>query len=263
VALIVRDQPAERFANDEASWLAITSAYASEVREVTSVHPGLSTVVLPEKLAVLQPTWRSAVLAPLAKAARVDGVRIVAGFEDDARISRNIAITFEPNGSTTTYAKRMLLASEGNLTAGSKPGLLGSGLAVEICKDMDFPQLIRSDVAGHRVGLVFVPAEDFNIDGWMHARVAVMRGVEDGFAVARSARKGDLTVSDDRGQVLAIAASSPSHFVVQVVGVAVGSGDTPYLGLGDVFAWLCLGFFVAACGLAVRGSAPREIGLVP
>lgn len=257
VALIVRDQPAERFASDRASWLAITSAYAREVQTVAASSPGLATVVLPEKLAVLQPAWRSAVLAPLAKVARVDHLRIVAGFEDDAKVSRNIAITFEPNGSTATYAKRRLLASEGNLTPGTKPGILPGGLAVEICKDMDFPQLIRTDAAGHHLGLVVVPAEDFTIDGWMHARVAVMRGVEDGFAVARSARKGDLTVSDDRGRLLAIATSQADRFVVRVVDVPVGSGNTIYLAIGDLFAWLCLGLFAAVGGLAIRGPAPR------
>jgi len=42
-------------------------------------------------------------------------------------------------------------------------------------------------------------------DAWMHARQAILRGVENGFAVVRVASHGLATVSDDRGRVLAVA----------------------------------------------------------
>ena len=43
------------------------------------------------------------------------------------------------------------------------------------------------------VGVLFVPAWDFTRDARLHSRVAVMRGVEGGFSVARSAANGLLT----------------------------------------------------------------------
>jgi apolipoprotein N-acyltransferase len=266
VATIVKDQPADRFARSRATWLHITTDYANEIRDVVAAHPGISTVVLPEKLAVLEPTWRAVVIAPLARAAHENDVRIVAGFDDDASPERNVAITFGPDGSIATYAKRKLLASEEDLTPGTKPGLLGSGMAVEICKDMDFPQMIRSDVAGHDVGVVFVPAEDFTVDGWMHARVAIMRGVEDGFAVVRTARKGDLTISDNRGVVLAQALSTPSKFTASSIRVPTRPMSTVYLAIGDLFAWICLGLSGGVAALSARrsvallwGTSPRRI----
>ena len=263
VGTIVKNQPAKRFESSKATWLDVTSDYAKEVREVIAAHPDISTIVLPEKLAVLEPSWRAAVIAPFARVAQENDVRIVAGFEDDASPARNIAITFEPDGTAETYVKRKLLASEGDMRPGTKPGLLGDGMAVEICKDMDFPQMIRTDVADHHVGLVFVPAEDFTVDGWMHARVAIMRGVEDGFAVVRSARKGDLTVSDSRGRVLALGHSSSLGFTGSAVRVPVGTGDTVYLAIGDLFAWICLGLAVAAAALSTRRSASPLWGTSP
>lgn len=55
---------------------------------------------------------------------------------------------------------------------------------MQICKDMDFPRLSRRyGVKG--VGLLLVPAWDFTLDGWLHGRMAVMRGVESGFTIVR------------------------------------------------------------------------------
>ena len=44
-------------------------------------------------------------------------------------------------------------------------------------------------------------------DGWIHARMAVMRGVENGFAVVRSAFLGVEAVSDAQGRLLASAST--------------------------------------------------------
>ena len=63
---------------------------------------------------------------------------------------------------------------------------------LQICKDMDFPKLSRQ-YAAEGANLMLVPAWDFNLDRWLHARMAVLRAVENGFALARSARNGLLT----------------------------------------------------------------------
>ena len=49
--------------------------------------------------------------------------------------------------------------------------------SVAICKDLDYPPLGRA-YARAEVGLLLVPAWDFQNDGWLHSRMAVMRGVE-------------------------------------------------------------------------------------
>ncbi len=52
---------------------------------------------------------------------------------------------------------------------------------VAICKDLDFVPLGRAH-ARAEVGLLLVPAWDFENDGWLHSRMAMMRSVEGGYA---------------------------------------------------------------------------------
>lgn len=59
-----------------------------------------------------------------------------------------------------------------------------------------------------------MPAWDFVRDGWVHSRIAVVRGVEGDYAVARGADDGLLIPSDARGRVLGERASSGSAGVL-------------------------------------------------
>ncbi len=222
--------------------LAVARRYAAEARGAAA--RGATTVVLPEKIALYQPQWRD-VAAVYAGVARQTGARIVVSFEEHAAQQQNVALTFEPGGTVARYAKRHLVPGFELLVPGDRPGLLGNGLAVVICKDMDYPETIRDD-AKHGIVLMLVPAFDFVMDASTHANMAIMRGVEDGFAEVRSARSGLLTISDAQGRVVASAPSSPSGPVTIVADVSPGLGHTPYLQIGDIFAWICL---VASLGL--------------
>ena len=133
-------------------------------------------------------------------------------------------MSFLPDGSQHSYDKRHLLPpGEDKFTPGPGPGLLGDGRAVAICKDLDFPATLRGD-AQHGIRLMAVPANDFVKDGWIHARMAVMRGVENGFAVVRSAFNGVATASDAQGRVLARASTVQPGMVTIVGGRASGTG---------------------------------------
>jgi len=76
---------------------------------------------------------------------------------------------------------------------------------------MDFPKLSR-EYASDGADLMLVHAWDFNVDRWLHSRMAVLRAVENGSALARSARNGLLTLSDNRGRILAETATAPGRF---------------------------------------------------
>src|SRR6266516_5136991 len=115
---------------------------------------------------------------------------------------------------------------------------------MQICKDMDFPALSR-EYAGDGTNLMLVPAWHFNVDGWLHSRMAVMRAVENGFGLARSARNGLLILSDNRGRILAEAATVPGRFVSITGNVNVSREETFYTRVGDWFAWLCVVVFVS------------------
>jgi apolipoprotein N-acyltransferase len=144
---------------------------------------------------------------------------------------------------------------------------VGTGrVGIAICKDMDFPALGRR-YAALGVDALLVPGWDFERDAWWHARMAVLRGVESGFAVVRAARNGLLTVSDRYGRIVDVAASSSAPVASLAVLAPLGSGEpTVYARLGDAFGWLCV---IASTGawLASRRSrrsrrpseAPHEI----
>lgn len=137
----------------------------------------------------------------------------------------------------------MLPPLEAQFTPGAAPGLLGADMAMAICKDMDFPRTIRQDAlapARESIRLMVVPAGDFVADGWLHGRMAVMRGVENGFAVVRAADQGLLTASDAQGRLIARKAAGPHGMDSIVADVPLGPGPTLHTRIGDVFPWASL-----------------------
>ena len=112
-------------------------------------------------------------------------------------------------------------------------------MGVTICKDMDFPGLSRE--YGHgSVGLLLVPAWDFDADGWLYERMAILRGVEDGFSIARAPRHGILSGSDSRGRVLAERSTAAAPFSTILTQVPVNHNATLYSRAGNWFVWCCV-----------------------
>jgi apolipoprotein N-acyltransferase len=87
---------------------------------------------------------------------------------------------------------------------------------------------------------MLVPGWDFVVDGSWHGHIAVMRGVEDGFSIARAAKNGFLTVSDDRGRILGEVSSGSAPFATLLVDVPTAHSWTIYQLLGDWFAWVAI-----------------------
>ncbi|MEO6801196.1 MAG: nitrilase-related carbon-nitrogen hydrolase [Rhodanobacter sp.] len=183
------------------------------------------------------------------------------GIDDksDPQAERNSVMVFQPaSDMPVTYDKHHLIPGfENQYTPGNGYRMLDgtprTGLA--ICKDMDFHDIGRA-YAARGAQLLLVPAWDFSLDGWLHSRMAIMRGVESGFAVARAARSGRLTLSDDRGRVVA-EASSERHDAELVGELPLRETRTLYSRLGNWFAWLDL---AALLMLLVQAVRPRRTG---
>ena len=97
--------------------------------------------------------------------------------------------------------------------------------------------------------LLLVPAWDFNVDWWLHARMAMLRAVESGFALARAARNGVLTLSDNRGRVITEAPTVFGRFVTACGKLNITRERTFYSRTGDWFPWLCLVALLALISL--------------
>jgi len=67
-----------------------------------------------------------------------------------------------------------------------------------------------------------VPADDFGLDAWMHARMAVMRSVEGGFAMVRAANEGLVTINDAQGRLIASKMAAPAGVTQVVADVPLG-----------------------------------------
>jgi apolipoprotein N-acyltransferase len=214
-------------------------------RAVKLASRGAKIIVLPEKFVTVTREYAEPARTILSATARERQVTIVAGwYVDTGSEPRNVAIVFGPDGDVLLeYDKQHLIPGiEWGYRAGSAIGLLPEEpvrTGVAICKDMDFVPLGRA-YARAGVGLLLVPAWDFIRDRWLHSRMAILRGVEGGYAIARTATDGLLTVSDARGRIVTERASGESADVLLNAVVRVGSGGTFYSRTGDWFAWLCL-----------------------
>jgi apolipoprotein N-acyltransferase len=221
----------------------IATSYAASVDSLAA--RGARFVVLPEKAIAVTRETESGVLTPLTNRARALKVGIVAGLNHvDPPPRRNVASVIGEDGDILLeYNKTHLVPGyEEDYAPGTTIGIFDSSwgkLGVAVCKDLDFPRSMRA--YGHDgVRVLFVPAWDFGEDGELHARIAVVRGVENGFALARTAARGRLTVTDDRGRFIGDTASDAGARVLAVYDAPLGSGSSPYAQWGDWFAWACV-----------------------
>jgi len=158
-----------------------------------------------------------------------------------------------------TYFKRHLVPGlEAVFTAGTGSLMVvNDSTGVAICKDMDFPTTLRND-AQLAPTIYAVPAWDFDKDGAWHARLAILRGVENGFAVVRAANNGFLTVSDAYGRVIAAKSTAGGGMVTLRAEVARGPGRTLYAETGDGLGQLALAMSLMLLGVAVAAAKRPE-----
>lgn len=244
--------------------LASTEGQALLQRYVTTVRRladrGATVAVIPEtSFATAERT-----VPAFAALARDRGLMIDSGIEYQGSQpqERNMAMVFPPTGDApATYSKHHLIPGfENRYAPGNGYRLLDQPLPIglAVCKDMDFHDISRT-YAALGAQLLLVPAWDFSVDGWLHARMAIMRGVENGFAIARTARSGRLTLSDDRGRVVAEASSEKQD--AELVGnLPLHRDRTLYTRWGDWFAQANLVLLGSLLALAIWRAPQRGGG---
>lgn len=213
-------------------------------RPVVGPTRHMRILVLPEKIEVLDEQAAARARATLSAWARDHRTHLLAGFaltEPDHRSNR--AWLFDNcGGLKADYAKRHLVPLvERQFRPGERDAVVaiqGRSMGIAICKDMDFPRLAaRYRRAGAEA--VLVPAWDFDVDAVFHARMAVLRGIEQGFTVIRAARRGLLTISDPFGRIAAETPSAGAPVVTLFAQAPVAGLSTWYSRMGDTFGWVC------------------------
>lgn len=217
----------------------LVQAYADRI---AALPEGVRLVVLPEGEFGVDDTSLPSLVTPLTRAARDRGADVVVGYmrrSGDAKLNTALAIPAD-GGAPVAYVR------------GAGELVHAAGAGVQICGEVNLAVPSR-DYAAAGARMMAVPAADEKVNGWQHARVASLRGVENGFGVAWSGRTGALMVSDGMGRIVAEARTGgPDTFTTVVAGLPAGPGATAYTRLGDWFAWLCLVVAVAATIVAVR-----------
>ncbi len=263
VALLATDDRSDPVPVTTADGRALLARYAARIPGLAA--RGARVVVMPEKAFVADDVSLSVMAATLGRVAAARHVDVIAGLVlDPDGVTRNAAVDFPAGGGRPVlYFKHHLVPG---LEDAFRPGdaeafVPGSGRAeaIAICFDLDLPGLVR----GYRragASALFVPAWDFDRDAWLHSRMAVTRGVENGLTMARSARNGALTVSDPHGRVLAEARSADGPMVSVLAPLPSRSASTVYTRYGDWFAWACALLLLLGGAAALRTRLARRAG---
>jgi len=244
--LIAKDVPMSVYLGSEEQALELLRDYADEIRRVTPA--GTQAVILPEKIGRVSESNLEKVDALLSSAALATHAAIDLGLvRKTSSDAFNSSRVYSADGTLeANYDKHHPIPGVEQEKPGHQRVLVDQASerwGLQICKDMDFPKLSR-EYAAEGADLLLVPAWDFNVDRWLHSRMAVLRAVENGFALARSARNGLLTLSDNRGRIIAEAATVPGRFVSISGKINVTREKAFYTRAGDWFAWLCVATFI-------------------
>lgn len=249
------------FAEQAAEMEGLVKSYAEQAEKLA--RAGARIIVMPEKTGLLLERDTTIIDPVLQAVANRTGATLVIGVQHVmAPNSFNEARIYSPDQPVVTYRKQhMLPPFESNLTPGTSLALLlkaGIPIGVAICKDMDF---IHPALEYGRAGvdLLLDPAWDFNIDRAWHGHIAIMRGVEGGYAIAHAAKDGFLTVTDDRGRILGEVKTNDRLFATLLVNVPLHHDQTVFDRYGTWFPKMAGLLLLAAVGRLFAGprTTPR------
>lgn len=260
VGLAAADRPEQPVSDETDEGRGLVDRYTRAAEALGA--RGARIVVLPETIVKVQAVGAEAVARRFAGLTSAGATVVLGADRTDEGHETNAAIALSP-GAASVYAKQHLLQPfESRYRPGRELVLLDApsgSLGLAVCKDMDFPDLGRL-YAERGASILLVPAWDFGADGWLHSRMAVLRGLEGGFAVARAARGGRLTLSDDRGRIIAEATSAEAETASLLAAVSPGAGGTIAARLGNGPGWLSCGVMAWVLALALAPSRRARSG---
>jgi apolipoprotein N-acyltransferase len=245
VGLIVLDEKYHEISShpDPQKAIEATKLYVQQISGLAA--KGAQLIVMPERALNITPHTDSTIVSILTNTAKQDHVYIITGytnFKSDTNRNSAFVITNEGNIVADYNKVHLVTGLENQFKPGREPGLFqynGVRSGTAICKDLDFPDYINK-YGKDDVNFLCVPAWDFVVDDWLHSRMAVLRGVENGFSEVRAARQGMLTISDYTGKVMYEANCAKGNLAVLFGKVPVVKKNTIYTKFGDWFGVLNL-----------------------
>ncbi|MEV3935761.1 nitrilase-related carbon-nitrogen hydrolase [Glycomyces sp. NPDC049804] len=226
------------------------AAYEAEIARI-GAGDDLDVLVLSEKIFHVSAEAAGPYLERWSAVAAASGIDLVLGLAIDYPEDTFNAAVWIPadGGATGEYHKQHLIPGLEDWMTASDAGpvfVADERWALTICKDLDYTATMAA-YGDQDAGLVLAPALDFTVDGWWHSRVAVTRGVEQGFSLVRAGQIGLMTVSDASGAVLA------EDDRLAIADVPTGHVETVYGRLGDWLLFPVAVMLLAGIAAAIPG----------
>jgi len=234
--------------------------YLDQVQSLA--RQGATIIVFPERAININKENETDIIDMFSQVAKQLHIYLVIGYTNfRTSTAHNSTLVINNEGKLLVDYNKVHLVTglENQFVPGKETGLFdlnNSQVGTAICKDLDFPGYIKQ-YGKSNSGILFIPAWDFETDDWAHSRMAIMRGVENGFSEVRTARQGRLTISDGYGRVTAEASSAKGNAIVLMGDVGIKRLQTFYTQMGD---WFGIIICIAAVGfiffLLIRKKQP-------
>ena len=201
-----------------------------------------------------------------------EGVYLLLGFQvEDQNQSlafENKTILIAPDGELITeYLKQRLVPGEmaeyvrGESSAPVVETPFGK-IAVLICSDAFFPDLVRRQVGRNSADILLIPAWDFEGAKYFWTYGTAFRAIENGFSLFRLARESVSIAVDYQGRPLVLSDYFLNEQTIIYADIPTEGRETVYSLLGDWFAWMAIAGFVLLLMVAMTKRKPEEKQLV-
>ena len=221
----------------------VTELYVNEISKLA--EQGAKLIVLPERAININNETENIIIGMLGSTSKHNHVYVIVGYTNFRNKQElNSALIINNEGKVVAdYNKvHLVLGLENRFTPGKEVGLFKMQdlqLGISICKDLDFPVYIKKyGICG--ANILTIPAWDFGIDDWLHSRMSILRGVENGFSEIRTAREGRLTISDCFGRVNYESSCSNRQKSTLIGNASLLKINTFYTRFGDWFGIVVL-----------------------
>jgi apolipoprotein N-acyltransferase len=188
--------------------------------------------------------------------------------EDRSLPYENKTIFIAPDGALLSeYLKQGLVPGEIAYFVrgeGSAPVLETpyGNIAVLICSDAFFPDLVRRQVGRNGADILLIPAWDFEGVKYFWPYGTAFRAIENGFAMFRPARESVSIAVDYQGRPVVLSDYFLTDQSIVYADLSTEGRETVYSLLGDWFAWLSVAGFVVLLVIAIARRKSEEKPLV-
>jgi apolipoprotein N-acyltransferase len=203
--------------------------------------------------------------------ARQEGVYLLLGLQvedkDRSLPFENKTIMIAPDGGLISeYLKQRLVPGEmeeyvrGEESAPVVETPYGN-VAVLICSDAFFPDLVRRQVGRNGADILLIPAWDFEGVKYFWTYGTAFRAIENGFAMFRLARESVSIAVDYQGRPVVLSDYFLTDQSILYADLSTEGRETVYSLLGDWFAWLSIAGLVplVVIGIARRKSEGKQL----